>query len=70
MVCEWIPFNQFNEIKEIEENDFAIVYSAIWKDGPLHYDCFKKEWTRESNKKVDLKCLYNFKNIPEFLTEV
>ena len=42
IVFEWIPYNQFNDIKEIGKSDFTIVYSAIWKDGPLHYHYIKK----------------------------
>src|SRR2546423_5664442 len=33
-VFEWISYNQFNDIKEMNR---ATVSSAIWKDGPLHY---------------------------------
>ena len=38
IIVEWIPYNQFNHIKEIGKGGFATVYSAIWKDGPLKYD--------------------------------
>ena len=38
IVFEWIPYNQFSDIKEIGRGGFATVYSAIWKDGPLEYD--------------------------------
>ncbi|GBC48518.2 kinase-like domain-containing protein [Rhizophagus irregularis DAOM 181602=DAOM 197198] len=49
---------------------FATVYSAIWEDGPLYFDDNKKEWTREMNKKVALKCLRSSRNINErFLNE-
>ena len=37
IVFEWIPYNQFNDIKEIGKSDFITVYSAIWRDGPLRY---------------------------------
>src|SRR5436305_2180898 len=37
IVFEWIPYNQFSDIKEIGRGGFATVYSAIWKDGPLKY---------------------------------
>ena len=71
MVFEWIPYDQFNFIKEIGKGGFAKVYSAKWKDGPLYYSDIKKEYTRNQNKKVALKCLYNSKNITnEFLNEV
>jgi hypothetical protein len=69
IMFEWISYNQFNNIKEIGKGGFAIVYSAIWEDGPLHYDWNK--YTRESNQKVALKCLNNSQNITdEFLNEV
>ena len=70
IVFEWIPYNQFSDIKEIGRGGFATVYSAIWKDGPLKYD---KKYTssHEKNKKVVLKCLHNSQNITnEFLNEV
>src|SRR4051812_23631410 len=37
IVFEWIPYNQFNNIIEERKGDFATVYSAIWKNGPLSY---------------------------------
>src|SRR4051794_1484020 len=37
-VFEWILYNQFDSIKEISKGGFAIIYSAIWKDGPLCYN--------------------------------
>ena len=74
IVFEWIPYNQFSDIKEIGRGGFATVYSAIWKDGLLEYDRYnneKHEYTRRSNYKVALKCLHNSQNITnEFLNEV
>ena len=73
-VFEWIPYNQFSDIKEIGRVSFATVYLAIWKDGPLKYDENIKEYTRKphcANYKVALKCLHNSQNISnEFLNEV
>jgi len=64
IIFEWIPYNQFDKIEEIGKGGFSIVYSAIWKDGPLYYCLYKKEYERKSgNKKVALKCLYNSQNI-------
>uniref|UniRef100_U9TPL8 Protein kinase domain-containing protein n=1 Tax=Rhizophagus irregularis (strain DAOM 181602 / DAOM 197198 / MUCL 43194) TaxID=747089 RepID=U9TPL8_RHIID len=68
-IFEWIPFNQFNKIEIIGKGGFAIVYSAIWKDGPLFY---KEKFRRTSgNRKVALKCLHNSsQNITdEFINE-
>ncbi|CAB5361049.1 unnamed protein product [Rhizophagus irregularis] len=70
MIFKWIPYNQFNKIEEIGKGGFAIVYSAIWKDGPLFY---KEKFRRIiRNKKVALKYLLNSsQNITdEFLNEI
>jgi hypothetical protein len=67
-VVEWIPYNQFNNIKE---NIFTKEYLAIWKDGPLNYDKIKNKYIRnKQDTKVTLK-LHNFQNnTNEFLNEV
>ncbi|GES87824.1 kinase-like domain-containing protein [Rhizophagus clarus] len=71
VIVEWIPYNQFNYIKEIGNGGFAKVYLATWKDGPLKYDSVNKEYNRCSNSKVALKNLYNSQNITdEFLNEI
>ncbi|EXX73020.1 hypothetical protein RirG_064020 [Rhizophagus irregularis DAOM 197198w] len=64
-ILEWIPYNQYNNIKEkIITKD----YSAIWKDGPLNYDKIKNEYTRnQQNAKITLK-LYNVAK--KFLNEI
>ncbi|CAB5367103.1 unnamed protein product [Rhizophagus irregularis] len=59
IVLEWIPYHQFNEIKEIGKNSLITVYSAIWKDGPLYKKYEWSNYTRDSNKEVTLKCLHN-----------
>ncbi|CAB4441459.1 unnamed protein product [Rhizophagus irregularis] len=69
IIFEWIPYNQFNCIKEIGEGGFAKVYSARWRDGPLYWN--KKEYTRDLNKTIALKCLNNSQYIStRFLNEV
>jgi hypothetical protein len=72
IIFEWIPYNQFSDIKEIGKGGFATVYSAIWKDGELKYDIDTKMYVKTSpNQKVALKCLHNSQNITdEFLNEV
>jgi hypothetical protein len=64
-VFEWIPYNQFDEIKETGKNDSITIYSAIWKDGPLYY--YYSRCIRESNKGVALKCLHNSQDMIEFV---
>ena len=71
IIFEWIPYNQFSDIKEIGRGGFATVYSAIWKDGPLNYNKDIVKYTRNPDKKIALKCLHNSQNITnEFLNEV
>ena len=72
LVFEWIPHDQFKNIKKIGEDDFATVYSAVWKDGPLCYNKYiDTKYIRSSNKKVALKRLYNSQdNTDELLNEV
>ncbi|GBB97009.1 hypothetical protein RclHR1_00290007 [Rhizophagus clarus] len=68
ILFEWIPYNQFKSVKEIGKGGFAIVYSAIWKDGPI---CYNQNERKNLNKLVALKSLSNSHNISnEFLKEV
>jgi hypothetical protein len=68
VLFEWIPYNQFNKIKETGRNDLITVYSAIWKDGPLYKEnIWDPNYTRYSNKEVALKCLHNSENPIEFV---
>ena len=70
IIFEWIPYNQFDNIEEISKGDFATVYSAIWKNGPLYYGN-NKEYVRKPGKKVALKCLHSSQDITnEFFNEV
>ncbi|CAB5367151.1 unnamed protein product [Rhizophagus irregularis] len=67
IVLEWIPYNQFNKIKEAGKIGLLTVYSAIWKNGPLFYNKHHENYTRETNKEVALKCLYNLQESIDFL---
>ncbi|CAB5366850.1 unnamed protein product [Rhizophagus irregularis] len=64
---EFIPYNHFNNIKEINKNSYVSQYSAIWKNGPLYN--YNKKWIRKSYKKVYL-VLYYLQNTDEFLNKV
>ena len=72
ILFEWIPYDQFNNISEISKDNFAILYLATWKNGPLNYNYKnKKSWNRESDKKVILKYLFKTSNaIDELLNKV
>ncbi|CAB4413169.1 unnamed protein product [Rhizophagus irregularis] len=66
-----IPYNQFNDIEKIGKNNFAMLYSTIWMNGPLKYN--QGKWNRMPNKKVTLKYISNARNniiTDEFLNEV
>jgi hypothetical protein len=65
---EWISFNQFNNIKAINNDSF----SAIWGDGPLTYNNYNiNKYTRTQNKMVTMKYLNYSQNITKkFLNEV
>ncbi|GBC27867.2 kinase-like domain-containing protein [Rhizophagus irregularis DAOM 181602=DAOM 197198] len=66
-IFEWIPYSQFNEIKETGKNNFMTIYSAIWKNDPLHYNNWGDEYMSNSNKVVALKILHNLQNPVEFV---
>ena len=68
---EWMPYNQFSEIKKIGDDGFIKVYSVIWKNGPLNYKLYENRYTRDQNKQVYLKCINNSQYfIDEFLSKV
>ena len=71
VILEWIPYNQFVDIKENGKSDSATIYSATWKDGQLEYSYFDHKYKRESVKKFVLKKhLHNSQDTNEFLNEV
>ena len=71
IIFEWIPYDQFNKIKKIGQGGFAMVYSAIWKDGPIIYNHYECKYERIPEKLVALKRLYNSQYVTkEFLNEV
>ncbi|EXX74760.1 hypothetical protein RirG_048130 [Rhizophagus irregularis DAOM 197198w] len=70
VIFEWVPYNQFENIKKIGKGNFTItVFSAIWKSGPLNYNYSKMKLKKIPNRNVSLKHLHNT-NINEFLTKV
>ncbi|CAB5379103.1 unnamed protein product [Rhizophagus irregularis] len=75
MMFEWIPYDQFSNIKEIGKGGFSTVYSAIWKDGLLFHNkrdfIGGKYWQRKPNTRVALKWLHNSQNfIDKFINKV
>ncbi|GES95290.1 kinase-like domain-containing protein [Rhizophagus clarus] len=71
IIFEWIPYDQFVDIKKVGKGGFSIVYSAMWKDGLFTYDEHNNKWKRKSNIRVALKCLNDSQNFPDkFINEV
>ena len=74
LFLEWVPFDRFEDIKQIGEGGFAKVYSATWIDGKSNY--YRQDdgsWKKEEPKpmKVALKRLNESNNISnEYLNEV
>jgi hypothetical protein len=72
-IVEWVPYNQFMNIEEIEKIDdnTATIYSALWNNGSLRYNEYKKEYIRNPNLKVTLKCFRDLQDIfDKLLNEV
>jgi hypothetical protein len=57
IVFEWIPYSQFDIIKEIGKYDHITILSAKWKDGPLKYNANIRKYKRVPNELIRLNCL-------------
>ena len=59
-ILEWIPFDQFEDVKKLTEGGFSTIYKATWRRGDIcDYDENKKEFTLFGSQKVVLKSLNN-----------
>ena len=74
LFLEWVPFDRFEDIKQIGEGGFAKVYSATWIDGISEFE--KQDdggWKKSDPEplKVALKRLNGSQNMSaEYLNEV
>ena len=71
-IMEWIPFDQFKNVKYLTKGGFGSIYTATWIKGHIDdYDENKKEFTYSANQLVVLKLL-NDSNEPrkKFFDEV
>src|ERR1051325_8271619 len=50
LFLEWVPFDRFEDIKQIGEGGFAKVYSAKWIDGKAIYNKRYGIWTKLAGK--------------------
>ncbi|CAG8757568.1 6474_t:CDS:2, partial [Acaulospora colombiana] len=69
---EWIPFEEFTNIKPIGEGGFSNIFIAKWEKGRIKWFNEKdKEFVRAGPETVALKILKNSQNINSmFLKEI
>ncbi|POG79132.1 kinase-like domain-containing protein [Rhizophagus irregularis DAOM 181602=DAOM 197198] len=74
LFLEWVPFDRFEDIKQIGEGGFAKVYSATWVDGQAKYKRkYDGIWKKKESSpmKIALKRLNDSQNISvEYLNEL
>jgi hypothetical protein len=73
VILEWVPFDRFEDIKQIGEGGFAKVYSAKWIDGQAKYYKQDGSWKKSEPepKIVALKRLNGSQNMSaDYLNEV
>ena len=59
-IIEWIPYNQFYNVKKLTEGGFSSIYTATWTKGYIiDYNEKKKEFSNRGAQLVVLKCLNN-----------
>ena len=52
LFLEWVPFDRFEDIKQIGEGGFAKVYSAKWIDGRALYKKRYGSWKKLAGKPI------------------
>ena len=73
LFLEWVPFDRFEDVKQIGEGGFAKVYSATWIDGRADYFKYRGSWEKVKPYSIEvaLKRLNESNNISkEYLNEV
>src|ERR1051325_5547417 len=51
---EWVPFDRFEDIKQIGEGGFAKVYSAKWIDGQTVYYKHGESWKKSKSEPMNV----------------
>ncbi|RHZ80121.1 hypothetical protein Glove_139g358 [Diversispora epigaea] len=71
-VLEWIPYDRFQEIKQISKGGYGTVYYAMWIDGTIdEWDFKNQRWERLGQVEVVLKKFDGIIDINEdFLNEM
>ncbi|RHZ90186.1 hypothetical protein Glove_5g52 [Diversispora epigaea] len=72
-VIEWIPYNRFEDIKQIGKSGFETIHYARWIDGFIEkWDIENQQWERDRkySEEVALKKFDNFVNFNNVLNEM
>ena len=69
---EWVPYENFYDIKYLAKGGFGTVHKAKWIDGYIYsWDINQNKWYRYPNRDIVLKSLNNSQSITaDFLQEV
>ncbi|RHZ60920.1 hypothetical protein Glove_350g168 [Diversispora epigaea] len=71
MDIEWIPYDQFKDVKQIGKGGFGTIHYARWINGPIRkWDNENQQWKRYGNFEVALKKFNNFVNFNDVLNEM
>ncbi|RHZ86936.1 hypothetical protein Glove_42g16 [Diversispora epigaea] len=70
-VIEWIPFDRFEDVKQIGKGGFGTIHYARRIDGDIkEWDIENQQWKRWSRCEVALKQFDNFVNFNDVLNEM
>ncbi|RHZ84518.1 hypothetical protein Glove_80g28 [Diversispora epigaea] len=71
-LIEWIPYNRFQDIKQIAKGGYGTIYYSIWVDGKIRdWDIENQQWERWGQLEVVLKKFNDIVYINEdFLNEM
>ncbi|RHZ74580.1 hypothetical protein Glove_220g39 [Diversispora epigaea] len=70
-VIEWIPYNRFQDIKQIAKGGYGTIYHAKWVDGFIEdWDIENQQWKRRGEWEVVLKKFDGIDINEDFLNEM
>ncbi|RHZ83337.1 hypothetical protein Glove_97g66 [Diversispora epigaea] len=72
-VIEWMPYDRFQDVKQIGKGGFGTIHYARWIDGDIKkWDIENQQWNRDRkySEEVALKKFDNFVNFNDVLNEV
>ncbi|RHZ75661.1 hypothetical protein Glove_212g171 [Diversispora epigaea] len=71
-LIEWIPYDRFQDIKQIAKGGYGTIYYAMWVDGYIRrWDIKNQQWARHGQREVVLKKFDGIIDInDDFLNEI